>query len=94
MAVSCAKVTDHAAETAVIGSVRRGPDPAPRAFIRLSKPDGEFMSEVECGPTGTFHMSVPPGDWRLICLVPRNRLEQELSLTRGDQYRVDFLLVA
>jgi hypothetical protein len=69
-------------------------EPATRAFIRLNKPDGEFMSEVECGPTGTFHMSVPPGEWRLICMVPKQRLEQELTLHRGDQYRVDFLLAA
>ena len=94
MSVSCAQVSDHTAETAVIGSVRLGDGPATRAFIRLSKPDGEFMSEVECGPSGTFHMSVPPGQWRLVCLAPRQRLEQALTLARGDQYRVDFKLAA
>ena len=96
MVVSCAKIgTGSPSETAIVGDVRRNGEPAGRAYVRLVKPDGEFASEVACGPTGHFYMPVPPGDWDLVCLAPHApRLAQHLTVFRGDQFEVTFQLEA
>jgi hypothetical protein len=96
MAVSCARIgTGSAAETAVAGWVRRGDNSGAPAYIRLVKPDGEFASEIRCTPDGHFLLPVIPGTWRLVCIAPRaGRLEQPLTIFRGDQYEVDFQLEA
>ena len=96
MAVSCARISSGApSEAAIIGTVRRGAEPAARAYVRLVKPDGEFASEVWCGPTGSFYIPVPPGDWDLVCLAPHTpRLQQHLTVVRGDQFAVKFQLEA
>ena len=94
MAVSCARISSGSpSETAISGVVRRGGEPAARAYVRLSKPDGEFASEVWCGPSGSFYLPVPPGDWDVVCLAPHAaRLEQHLTVARGDRFAVKFQL--
>jgi hypothetical protein len=95
MAVSCAQLSHGSSpETAILGHVRRSGDPAARAYVRVNHLDGEFLTEAWCGPTGTFHLSVPPGEWDVVCLAPGSRLQQRLYLERGDQYEVDFSLEA
>lgn len=96
MAVSCAWIaTGSPAETAITGSVLRGGEPATRAYIRLVTPGGEFTSEIWCGPSGGFYLPALPGDWELVCLAPRaSRLQQRLTLARGDQVEVNFRLDA
>jgi hypothetical protein len=86
--------TGSKAETAVLGHVWKDRLPANRAYVRVAKPDGEYVSEVACGPTGTFYIPVLPGDWKIICFAPRNQLQQELAVTRGDQYDIEFVLDA
>jgi hypothetical protein len=92
--VSCAQVASGSApETGVSGSVWRGDQPARLAYIRLSRPDGEYMLEIRISPAGRFHIPVPPGEWSLVCLAPRAaRLEQPLKLARGDVFEVQFRL--
>jgi hypothetical protein len=96
MSVSCARIgagSDY--ETAVIGWVRRGDRSGAPAYIRLVTPDGEFASEVRCTPEGYFLLPIIPGRWKVVCLAPRgSRLEQALTIGRGDQYEVDFWLEA
>ena len=94
MAISCAQLArGSSAETAILGSVRRAGNAVSRAYVRVNDLDGEYMTEAWCGPTGTFHLAVPPGDWDVVCLAPGTRLHQRLRLQRGDQYEVDFSLV-
>jgi hypothetical protein len=90
--VSCAQVASGtSAETAIFGVVRTESHPARVAYIRVSRPDGEFIAELRCAPTGSFHMGIPPGEYRVICLAPRaGRLEQTLDIHRGDQFEVVF----
>jgi hypothetical protein len=85
--------TGSPAETAVLGHVWRGGAPAERAYVRVAGPDGEYVSEVRCGTSGTFYIPVLPGPWKIICFAPRtNPLEQSLLMVRGDQYDVEFRL--
>ena len=93
MSVSCARVgVGTADETTILGTVRRGNVPAQRAYIRVTYANGDFASEVRCTPSGDFHLALLPGRWSLVCLAPRARLEQPLSIARGDQYEVNFQL--
>jgi hypothetical protein len=72
--------------------VWRGEEPAPRAYVLVSKPDDEYVSEVRCGPLGTFYIPLLPGDWHVICFAPNGRLQQELRVVRGDQFDIEFQL--
>ena len=94
MSISCTRIaTGSRAETAVLGHVWRGNSPAERAYVRVAKPDGEYVSEVRCGPTGTFYIPVLPGEWSVICFAPTDdRLEQDLRVVRGDQFDIEFRL--
>jgi len=96
MVVSCARIASGSPSgTAITGTVRRSGQPAARAYVRLIKPDGEFATEVWCGPTGSFYLPVPPGAWDLVCLAPHApRLQQRLTLERGDRFEVTFRLEA
>jgi hypothetical protein len=92
MSVSCARVAT-AAETAVLGHVWGADGPADRAYVRVARPDGEYVSEVRCGPAGAFYIPVLPGAWSVVCFGPRGyRLEQDLTVTPGDQYDIEFRL--
>ena len=94
MSVSCALVSvGSPSETAVLGHVWRGELPADRAYVRVARPDGEYVSEVRCGPSGTFYIPVLPGDWQVICFAAVGyRLTQDLKVGRGDQYDLEFRL--
>ena len=92
MSARCSLVAVGApSETAVLGHVWRGTEPADRTYVRVSRPDGEYVSEVRCGPAGTFYIPVLPGAWRVTCLAPRGRLvTQDLTVSRGEQYDIEF----
>ena len=94
MAVSCSKiVSDRVSETAVLGHVWRGGRPAQRAYVRVARPDGEYVSEVRCDPAGAFYIPVLPGAWKVICFgLHGYRVDQELQVGRGDQFDLEFLL--
>ena len=79
-------------ETGVAGRVTRNGDPVQRAYIRVTDSDGEFVTEVWCGPAGEFRLNLRPGEWRLICLAPQTRVERTLRLEAGDHADVDVLL--
>ncbi|HEV3230891.1 MAG TPA: DUF1416 domain-containing protein [Candidatus Dormibacteraeota bacterium] len=96
MAISCAPLRGGPpTETAIVGWVHAGEEPAQRAYVRLLKPDGEFASEVRCDPTGAFRLAAMPGRWEVVCLAPHGvRLAQPLTLARGDHFEVTFRLAS
>ena len=92
MAIRAELVGRGRLETEVAGRVTRGGDPAPRAYIRILDRTGEFAAEVWCGPGGEFKLELPPGEWRLVCLAPKVRLEQMLHLDPGDHTEIEVSL--
>ncbi|MEA2683236.1 MAG: hypothetical protein QOK05_1564 [Chloroflexota bacterium] len=94
MSVSCSRIdTGLPSETAVQGHVLQGATPAEHAYVRVARPDGEYVSEVRCGPSGTFYIPLLPGEWSVICYAPHGyRAEQGLKVMRGDHFDIEFRL--
>ena len=75
----------------MLGHVLRGTAAEQRAYVRVARPDGEYVSEVRCGPAGTFYIPVMPGEWKVICFAPGlTTLEQPVDVVRGDQLDIEF----
>jgi len=91
--ISCTKVGHGTpAETAVMGHVWQGESKAQRAYVRVAKSDGEYVSEVRCAD-GSFYIPMLPGDWRVTCFAPHGQsASQRLSVLRGDQFDIEFRL--
>ena len=59
-----------ASEAVVHGTVRRGGEPLPGAYVRLLGETGEFTAEVQASATGYFRFYAADGEWTLRTLAP------------------------
>ena len=86
------RVDVGAGRTEIEGRVTRDGSAVERAYIRITDLDGEFVTEVWCGPAGEFRLGLEPGEWRLVCLAPKARVERTIQLRQVDHADVDVLL--
>ncbi len=54
------------------------------AFVQLRDSGGDFVGEVRADDEGHFTLYAIPGHWRLICLTPGNRREQDIDVGTED----------
>ena len=54
------------------------------AFVQLRDGDGEFVGEVRADDAGSFVFYAVPGHWRVVCLTPDGRREEEIDLGPAD----------
>ena len=54
------------------------------AFVQLRDDGGDFVGEVRANDEGAFTFYAVPGHWRVICLTPGGRREQEIDLGASD----------
>ena len=94
MSSSCVDAPpDHTGETGIQGRVLRADQPVEGAYVRLTGSGDEFVAELPSKADGSFRFYVAPGTWTLVCLAPNDvRLEQPVSLEKGDQKEVTFQL--
>jgi hypothetical protein len=92
--VSCSQVAGSVpGETAISGTILAGEAPARLAYLRVNRPDGEFVTELRVTGSGAFEMPIRPGRWRVVCFAPHaGRLEQELDVHEGDRFELVFHL--
>lgn len=64
----------------VIGTIDHGAG----AFVQLRDAEGDFVGEVRADDHGHFTFHAIPGHWRVICLTPSGRREQEIDLGPDD----------
>ena len=64
----------------LLGTVEQGGG----AFVQLRDADGDFVGEVRADDEGHFTLYAIPGHWRIICLTPGGRQEQEIDLGAAD----------
>ena len=54
------------------------------AFVQLRDAGGDFVGEVRADDHGHFTLYAIPGRWRVICLTPGGRGEQEVDVGVDD----------
>ncbi len=64
----------------VIGTIEEGAG----AFVQLRDSGGDFVGEVRADNEGHFTLYAIPGHWRIICLTPGGRGEQEVDVGVDD----------
>lgn len=60
-----------AKEAVVQGTVTRGGEPVPNAYVRLLDRTGEFTAEVPTDTDGNFRFFAGDGEWTLRTLAPK-----------------------
>jgi hypothetical protein len=78
-------------EAVVHGTVRRGEQGLPGAYVRLLDGTGEFTAEVQTSATGYFRFYAAEGDWTLRTLAPGQSVDTSVTAKRGQavEARVD-----
>ena len=61
---------DVGKESVVQGTVSKGGQPLPGAYVRLLDSTGEFTAEVVTSATGSFRFFASPGRWTVRALAP------------------------
>lgn len=62
------------------GTIDRGAG----AFVQLRDAHDDFVGEVRADDDGNFTLYAIPGHWRLICMAPGRRREQEVDVGSSD----------
>ncbi|TAK69977.1 MAG: DUF1416 domain-containing protein [Actinomycetota bacterium] len=75
---------DVAKETVIQGTVSRGGQPVPNAYVRLLDNGGEFTAEVPTNDTGAFRFFAAPGTWTLRTLAPGATLDRTVVAAQGE----------
>ena len=63
---------DVGKESVVQGTVSKGGQPLPGAYVRLLDATGEFTAEVVTSATGAFRFFARPGSWTVRALGPND----------------------
>ncbi len=70
-------------EAVVQGTVTRGGEPVPGAYVRLLDAGGDFTAEVVTSATGHFRFFAAPGHWTLRALAPGATADASVTAARG-----------
>jgi len=71
-------------EAVVHGTVRRGGEGVPGAYVRLLDGTGEFTAEVQTSATGYFRFYAAAGDWTLRALAPGTSVDVAVTAAQGE----------
>jgi len=76
---------DVGKESVVQGTVSKGGEPLPGAYVRLLDASGEFTAEVVTSATGAFRFFARPGSWTLRALASGNATKDaKVDAQQGD----------
>ena len=75
---------DVGKESVVQGTVSKGGQPLPGAYVRLLDATGEFTAEVVTSATGNFRFFAAPGDWTLRTLAPGTSVDTPVTAVQGE----------
>ena len=75
---------DVGKESVVQGTVSKGGQPLPGAYVRLLDATGEFTAEVVTSATGSFRFFAAPGDWTLRTLAPGASVDTPVTAVQGE----------
>ena len=83
---------DFTKETVIQGTVTRGDQPVPGAYVRLLDGSNEFTAEVPTSATGQFRFFAAPGAWTLRTLAPGASVDRKVVAQQGAVAEVDVAL--